>query len=101
MGSATLGAGLTDFARYHLWRNAVWLLAKGMPASLLLRHAHQLAGGQLVNLAVALRDRKLDIWLRAWRDALAGLPRMIARRRPIQRGRRVTPRELQARINGG
>lgn len=100
MGSATLGAGLTDFTRYQLWRNAVWLVAKGMPASLLARHAHQLAAGQLVNLAVAARDRKLGIWLRAWRDALAGLPRMVARRRRIQRARRVSPRELEARLEG-
>ncbi len=99
MGSATLGAGLTDFTRYQLWRNAVWLFAKGMPASLLARHAHQLAAGQLVNLAVAARDRKLGIWLRAWRDALAGLPRMVARRRRIQRERRVSPRELEARLD--
>jgi hypothetical protein len=99
MGSATLGAGLTDFARYQLWRNAVWLIAKGMPASLLARHVHQLLAGQIVNLAVALRDRKLRIWLRAWRDAIAGLPRMAARRRLIQRNRRVSPRELEARLD--
>jgi GT2 family glycosyltransferase len=98
MGSATVGAGATDFARYQLWRNAVWLFAKGMPASLLARHAHQLLAGQLVNLAVALRDRELRVWLRAWRDALAGLPRMLARRRQIQRSRRVSPRELEARL---
>jgi hypothetical protein len=98
MGSATLGAGLTDFTRYQLWRNGVWLFVKGMPASLLARHAHQLLGGQLVNLAVAVRDRKLGIWLRAWRDALAGLPRMVARRRRIQRTRAVSPRELEARL---
>jgi GT2 family glycosyltransferase len=97
-GSATLGAGLTDFTRYQLWRNGVWLFAKGMPASLLARHAHQLLAGQLVNLAVAVRDRKLGIWLRAWRDALAGLPRMVARRRRIQRARRVSPRELEGRL---
>jgi GT2 family glycosyltransferase len=101
MGSATLGAGLTDFTRYQLWRNAVWLFAKSMPASLLARHAHQLAAGQLVNLAVAARDRKLGIWLRAWRDALAGLPRMVARRRRIQRARAVSPRELEARLDPG
>jgi GT2 family glycosyltransferase len=97
-GSATLGAGLTDFTRYQLWRNGVWLFAKGMPASLLARHAHQLLAGQLVNLAVAVRDRKLGIWLRAWRDAIAGLPRMLARRRRIQRTRAVSPRELEARL---
>jgi GT2 family glycosyltransferase len=101
MGSATIGAGLTDFTRYQLWRNAVWVLAKGMPASLLARHAPQLLAGQLVNLAVAARDRKLGIWLRAWRDALAGLPRMAARRRIIQRNRRVSVRELEGRLGPG
>lgn len=101
MGSATVGAGLTDFARYQLWRNSIWVLAKGMPVSLLVRHAHQLLAGQLVNLAVAVRDRKLGIWARAWRDALAGLPRMLERRRRIQRERRVSPRELERRLNPG
>jgi GT2 family glycosyltransferase len=98
MGSATLGAGLTDFTRYQLWRNAVWMLVKGLPVSVALRHSHQLLLGQLVNLAVAIRDRKLGIWLRAWRDALRGLSRMLEHRRAIQRARRMSPRELEARI---
>jgi GT2 family glycosyltransferase len=98
MGSATVGAGLTDFTRYHLWRNGIWVLVKGMPASLLVRHAPRLLVGQLVNLAVAARDRKLAVWARAWRDALAGLPRMLARRRTIQRTRRVSARELDSRL---
>jgi len=98
MGSATLGAGLTDFTRYRLWRNTVWMLVKGMPASVALRHAHQLLIAQLINLAVAIRDRKLHIWLRAWRDALRGMGPMLERRRAIQGMRRVSPRELEARI---
>ncbi|HEX5852675.1 MAG TPA: glycosyltransferase family 2 protein [Solirubrobacteraceae bacterium] len=98
MGSATLGVGLTDFTRYRLWRNTVWMLAKGLPASVALRHSPRLLLGQLLNLAVAVRDRKLNIWLRAWRDALRGLPRMLARRRAIQRARRVSPRELEAHL---
>ncbi len=98
MGSATLGAGLTDFTRYQLWRNVVWMLVKGLPTSVALRHAHQLLAAQLINLAVAIRDRKLNIWLRAWRDALRGMPRMWARRRAIQGARRVAPRELEARL---
>jgi GT2 family glycosyltransferase len=100
MGSATLGAGLTDFTRHQLWRNGVWMLVKGLPTSVALRHAHELAFGQLLNLAVAVRDRKLAIWLRAWREALAGMPRALAQRRAIQAARRVGPRELEARIGG-
>jgi GT2 family glycosyltransferase len=98
MGSATLGVGLTDFARYHLWRNAIWVLVKGMPSSLLARHAPTLLAGQLINLAVAIRDRRLGIWARAMRDAIGGLPRMLARRRTLQRNRRVAPRELSRRL---
>jgi GT2 family glycosyltransferase len=96
MGSATIGRGLSDFTRYHLWRNTLWIIAKDLPASALLRHAPQLLLGQLVNLAVALRDRKLGIWLRVWRDALRGLPRALRKRRAVQARRRIGWRELEA-----
>ena len=96
MGSATIGRGLSDFTRYHLWRNTLWIIAKDLPARALARHAHQLALGQAVNLAVALRDRKLGVWLRVWRDALRGLPRMVGKRRAVQARRRIGLRELEA-----
>jgi GT2 family glycosyltransferase len=96
MGSATIGRGLSDFTRYHLWRNTLWIVAKDIPARALLRHAHQLALGQLLNLAVAIRDRKLGIWLRVWRDALRGLPRMLRKRRAVQARRTVSLSQLEA-----
>ena len=96
MGSATIGRGLSDFTRYHLWRNTLWIIAKDLPASSLLRHAPHLLLGQLVNLAVALRDRKLGIWLRVWRDALRGLPRTLRKRRAVMARRRIGWRELEA-----
>jgi hypothetical protein len=95
MGSATIGRGLSDFTRYHLWRNTLWIITKDIPAGALLRHAPQLILGQLVNLAVAVRDRKLDIWLRVWRDALKGLPRALRKRRVVQRRRRVSVASLE------
>jgi GT2 family glycosyltransferase len=95
MGSATIGRGLSDFTRYHLWRNTLWIIAKDIPAGALLRHAPQLILGQLINLAVAVRDRKLDIWLRVWRDALKGLPRALRKRRAVQRRRRVSVASLE------
>jgi GT2 family glycosyltransferase len=96
MGSATIGRGLTDFTRYHLWRNTLWIIAKDLPAGALLRHAPQLLLGQLVNLAVAVRDRKLGIWLRVWRDALRGLPRVVRKRAEVQARRRIGLPELDA-----
>jgi GT2 family glycosyltransferase len=98
MGSATIGRGLSDFTRYHLWRNGIWLVAKSFPARLLLRHAHQLALGQALNLAVAVRDRKLDIWLRSLRDALRAMPAVLRKRRAVRRSRRVNAAELETRL---
>jgi GT2 family glycosyltransferase len=103
MGSATIGKGLSDFTRYHLWRNTLWIIAKDIPAPALIRHAHQLIIGQLVNLAVAIKDRKLRIWLQVWRDGLRGLPRMLRKRREVQARRRIDLRQLEAvvGVDGG
>jgi GT2 family glycosyltransferase len=98
MGSATLGPGLTDFTRYHLWRNGLWIIAKDLPMSAILLHSHRLLLGQLLNLAVAVRDRKLGIWLRVWRDAVRGLPRVLRKRREVRSRRRISLRELEAVI---
>lgn len=98
MGSATIGRGLSDFTRYQLWRNGIWLVAKGLPARVLVRHAHQLAFGQALNLAVAARDRKLGIWWRSSRDALRAMPATWRKRRLAQGSRRVSARELEARL---
>jgi GT2 family glycosyltransferase len=95
VGSATVGRGLTDFTRYHLWRNTLWLIAKDLPLGSLLCHAPQLLLGQLVNLAVAARDRKLAVWWRAWRDGWYRLPRILRKRRDIQARRRIGYRELE------
>jgi GT2 family glycosyltransferase len=99
MGSATLGAGLTDFTRYHLWRNAIWLIAKDYPAPLLLRQAPRLALAQAENLSDAVRARKLGIWRRAWIDALRGLPAALRRRRAVQTLRTRSLRELDAVVS--
>ena len=101
MGSATIGKGLSDFTRYHLWRNTLWIIAKDIPASALVRHAPHLILGQLINFAVAVRDRKLGIWLRVWRDALRGLPKMLAKRRAVQARRTVSAAQLDAVVGAG
>jgi GT2 family glycosyltransferase len=95
MGSATIGRGLSDFTRYHLWRNTLWIIAKDLPTGALVRHAPHLILGQLVNFAVAVRDRKLSIWLRVWRDALRGLPRMLRKRRAVQARRNIDGSTLE------
>ena len=99
MGSATLGRE-SDFTRYHLWRNGIWLIAKDLPARSLLRHLPQLLYGQLWNLGLAVRSRRLGLWASAWRDALRGLPGMLQKRGRVQAKRRISVRELERRIAG-
>jgi GT2 family glycosyltransferase len=94
MGSATLGRGLTEFTAYHLWRNAIWMIAKDYPARAFVVRAPQLAFGFALNLGAAWWDGKLDVWGRAMRDAAKGLPGALRRRRAVQRKRRRSLAEL-------
>jgi GT2 family glycosyltransferase len=98
MGSATIGSGVSDFTRYHQWRNALWILLKDLPAVALLRHRHELWRGQLHAFREARHARKLVLWSKAWRDALLALPRILRKRRAVQRLRRIDPRALDALV---
>jgi GT2 family glycosyltransferase len=99
MGSATLGAGPSDFGLYHNWRNSIWVVAKNYPAGALVRHAPRLVFVQLRNLGIASRRGKLGLWLRVWRDALRGLPGVLRDRRMVQGNRRIGEAELDALID--
>lgn len=96
MGSATVGAAATDFTRYHLWRNGVWLVAKNYPARALLLQAPRIALAHAGHLRDAVRERRLGIWRRALVDAARGLPAVMRRRRTVQRARTRSLRELDA-----
>ncbi len=98
MGSATLGKGASDFALYHNWRNAIWVVAKNYPTAALVRHAPDLAFVQLRNLAIALRRGRLRLWLKVWRDALAGMPAVLRERRRVQHTRVRSLADLDALI---
>lgn len=95
MGSATLGSGMTDFTRYHLTRNSLWVVIKGFPAGVLLRHAPRVVYVLAATAARSALDRQFRVWARAWRDALRGLPGILRSRREIQRTRAVSARELE------
>lgn len=101
VGSATLGQGMTDFARYQLTRNGLWLVARDYPALTLLRHLPQIIYAQAAIGYDAARSRQIRVWLRAWRDALRGLPAALRDRRDVQARRRIGLRELEAAIREG
>lgn len=97
-GSATLGDD-RPFSLYHLRRNQIWLVAKNYPAASLLRHGHAVLALNLLQLALAVRPRRVALVLRAYRDALRGLPRVLVKRRAIQRGRAVGHAELARHVD--
>jgi GT2 family glycosyltransferase len=101
VGSATLGKGETDFTRYHTWRNGIWLVLKDYPLSVLLWQAPRLVAAQLEHLLLAVRERKLGLLWRVWRDAGRDLPPTVRKRIAVQRTRRVSVRELAAIVQQG
>ncbi len=94
---AATGGGIT--ASYHDGRNVIWLLVKNYPGALWRKHGLKVLRAQL-GLAWGA--------LRAWRGAAArarlrgmvagliGIPRMVRKRRSIQRSRRVSLAYLES-----
>jgi GT2 family glycosyltransferase len=90
VGGVSSGGRRSAFATYHGHRNLVWAFAKNMPLPLaiLLLPLHLLQ--TLASLAVCAARGEAVPFLRAKWDAIRGLPRMLAKRRGIQTGRRVS-----------
>jgi GT2 family glycosyltransferase len=95
MGSATLGRAPSDFVLYHNWRNEIWVVLKNYPLSALLRHGHEVVVSQLHNLVWTVQTRRMAVFARVWRDVLLGMPRLLGKRRLVQRSRSVGLRELE------
>ncbi|MFN8496785.1 MAG: glycosyltransferase family 2 protein [Anaerolineae bacterium] len=87
--SAT-GGGVT--ASYYTGRNAVWLIAKDYPGDLLRRDWPRIVAAQLAVTRDALgawRGAAARARLRGQLAGVLGLPRMMRKRRDVQRRRRV------------
>ena len=97
-GGATLGE-INAFSLFYLRRNQAWLVIKNYPASRMLLHLPQLIAFNVLQLAIATRKGHGRLVLRAYRDALAGLGEVLRKRRRIQAGRRLSPRELDAALS--
>lgn len=99
MGSATLGEGPSEFNLYHIWRNGLWITAKNMPSGLILRHLPELIAGQVWHLITALRNKRLRTWVRAWADAIRGLPGAMSKRTEVKARTTVPASELARLIS--
>lgn len=72
------------FRRYHATRNLWFLVVKNVPARLLPAFLVRVALVQGWYLLGAIRHRQLGIALRAHRDALGALPRLLRARQRVQ-----------------
>lgn len=74
----------SDFATYHGHRNMVWTYVKDMPAPLFWLYLPLHLFANLLGIAVCALRGQLGVVLRAKRDALLGLPRVLRERRRVQ-----------------
>ncbi len=97
MGGATTGG---DRRRYDalLRRNQIWIVVKDYPARALARHGGKVLLHQGGWLVAAIREGMTRQYLTAIGAALRGTPRMLRKRRAVQRTRRVSPAALDAVI---
>ena len=92
-GSATLGAQ-SDASVFHGQRNLEWAYVKNTPGGLLLRSFLSHVLYDIAGAAYFLRQGRFHAFARGKLAALIGLPRMLAKRRAIQRNRRVSAAQL-------
>lgn len=94
---AATGGGVT--ASYYDGRNMIWILAKDYPAPLWRKHWSKIVRAQVALAADALRAWRgaaARARLRGMAASLLGLPKMLRKRRAIQRSRRVSIAYLES-----
>lgn len=94
---AATGGGVT--ASYYDGRNMIWILVKDYPTPLWRKHWPKIVRAQVALAADALRAWRgaaARARLRGMAASLFGLPRMLRKRRAIQRSRRVSIAYLES-----
>lgn len=74
---------------YMMVRNSSWMIIKNFPTSMMIRNAPRIAIALLLRSLRSIRSGARWPVVRAWIAAVAGLPRMLRKRRLIQAGRKV------------
>jgi len=90
-------SGGDTLASFYVGRNTIWLIAKNMPRSLLLRHWRAILRAQVKVAGDALahwRGEAARARLGGQVAGLLGLPAQLAKRRVIQPHRQVEDREI-------
>ena len=100
VGSATFGER-SDFVYYYVQRNFIWIFIKNMPSAMLWRYlpAHILAN--LFHVFYFTLHRRGRLAWQAKYDAVKELPKIMEKRRVIQKGRKSTNSELLRTMERG
>ncbi len=99
--SSGISGKRSDFATYHGHRNMVWTYVKDMPAPLFWLYLPLHLCANLLGIAACAVRGQLGVVLRAKRDALRGLPRVLRERARVQAQARVDWRTIRAAMARG
>lgn len=91
--SATIGKG-SDTAAYYAQRNMEFVFLKNMPLLLLVKYLPLHLIADLLLFVRYFMHGQARVFLRAKRDALARMPKMLQKRRESGRARRVSAAEF-------
>lgn len=100
VGSAVTGRS-SDFTVYYGHRNIVWTFIKNMPWPLFWLYLPQHIMLNVVSIFWFIIKRQGKVVLRAKKDALMGIPRILNERRKIQKIRRVGAWEIRQMMSKG
>lgn len=89
-------AAIDHFGRYHAIRNCIYLYVKNLPTPLFWRYLPKFLAGLALMAANDVRRRRFRAIARAYLDAGAHLPAMLAKRRRVQAARRVEVRYIDS-----
>lgn len=98
-GQASNAGRYDDFILYHGIRNSIWMAAKSLPGWVLLT---QLPWVLALHAGIIVRHTlqgRFITLVRLYRDAVRGLPQVLAARKTVQRSRRVTLAQFRAHID--
>jgi GT2 family glycosyltransferase len=103
MGGATANPGERPSPQFYAMtrRNLVWTIIKDYPADALFRHAPSLLAAQLILCLIAIRDGMTRAYIKGLLAAMVGIPRVLRKRRSVQKRRTVGRRELNLVMSPG
>jgi len=93
VGSASTGKR-SDFSVYYGYRNLIWTFVKNMPSPLIwIFLPLHISAILFFAIYLTLRGQGKAIW-KAILDAVLGLPKMLEKRKSIQKNKKIKPGEL-------